>query len=67
VYLYEGETYLVDKVDFEQQLAMVHYAPSLPWITRQRDYTDIDGVKTYRTIHVLNSGSVCHFGDVRSK
>jgi len=61
VYLHQGETYLVDHLDLDDAVALVH-ADDPDWSTSAREITDIRVVETLRT---ADSGPVSlHFGIV---
>jgi DEAD/DEAH box helicase domain-containing protein len=61
VYLHQGETYLVDVLDLDDSVALVHGAEP-DWTTSARDVTDIAVVETLRSLrrHELEM----HFGTV---
>ncbi|KAF5098887.1 hypothetical protein D0Z00_001873 [Geotrichum galactomycetum] len=46
VFIHQGYTYLVKSVEPDARYALVARRDGLSWITRQRDYTDIDPAKT---------------------
>lgn len=46
VFIHQGCTYLVKSVEPDARYALVARRDGLSWITRQRDYTDVDPAKT---------------------
>lgn len=46
VFIHQGCTYLIKSVEPEARYALVMRHDGLSWITRQRDYTDVDPAKT---------------------
>ncbi|MBE3001843.1 DEAD/DEAH box helicase [Nocardiopsis sp. HNM0947] len=63
VYLHQGETYLVDDLDLDEGVALVH-AEDPPYSTWARDTTDITVRRTLRS-QTWPSGAVVHFGEVQ--
>jgi DEAD/DEAH box helicase domain-containing protein len=61
VYLHQGETYLVDSLDLEEAVALVH-ADDPDYSTSARDVTDIAIVETLRT--QVHDGVELSFGTV---
>ena len=49
VYLHQGETYVVDELDLDASVALVH-AEDPPWSTHARDVTDVQVVSVVRSI-----------------
>jgi DEAD/DEAH box helicase domain-containing protein len=49
VYLHQGETYVVDGLDHESSVALVH-AEDPPWSTHARDVTDLRVLSVTRTV-----------------
>jgi DEAD/DEAH box helicase domain-containing protein len=49
VYLHQGETYVVDDLDLESSVALVH-AEEPEWSTHARDVTDLEVVSVARTV-----------------
>ncbi|MDQ6875276.1 MAG: DEAD/DEAH box helicase [Actinomycetota bacterium] len=61
VYLHRGASYLVDSLDLDEAVAMVH-AEEPDWTTSARDITDIRVVEALRSRHLGSVG--LHFGTV---
>jgi DEAD/DEAH box helicase domain-containing protein len=61
VYLHQGESYLVDDLDLDDSVALVHAAEP-DWTTSARDITDIAVVETLRSLHRPELD--LHFGTV---
>ncbi|MCW2715975.1 MAG: box helicase domain protein [Frankiales bacterium] len=61
VYLHQGESWLVDRLDLEASVALVH-AEEPDYTTSARDITDISVVETLRTRSF--DGVTLHFGTV---
>jgi DEAD/DEAH box helicase domain-containing protein len=49
VYLHQGETYVVDELDLDNSVALVH-AEDPDWSTHSRDVTDLQVVSVARTV-----------------
>ena len=61
VYLHQGEAYVVDSLDLEDSVALVH-RDNPEWTTQARDLTDITIVDTSRSRRA--GGLAVHFGTV---
>jgi len=61
VYLHRGASYVVDSLDLDEAVAMVH-AEEPDWTTSARDITDIRVVEALRSRHLGSVG--LHFGTV---
>ena len=65
VYFHEGKSYVVQYVDFQGDGKALLKRQDVDYITKQRDYTDVDGVTVFASTGV-QSGQVCSYGEVRS-
>jgi DEAD/DEAH box helicase domain-containing protein len=63
VFIHQGCTYLVKSVEPDARYALVARRDGLSWITRQRDYTDIDPAKT---LSVSSHGKLLQAGSQSS-
>jgi len=61
VYLHQGDTYFVNKLDIAKKIALVE-PTSVPYFTQAKDVTDVSVIKTYQKVF-HGSAEVC-FGQV---
>ncbi|KAH8923151.1 P-loop containing nucleoside triphosphate hydrolase protein [Atractiella rhizophila] len=64
VFLHQGRSYLVGEVDHDRKLAMVR-RKDVDWITRQRDFTDVDAMETRRIREIKGGTARAYYGKVR--
>lgn len=64
VYLHEGQSYIVHYADLAVERKALLQKQNVNWITKQRDFTNVDGIHI-RQSHPLKSGIDVHYGDVR--
>ncbi|KAI3637034.1 hypothetical protein MIR68_004740 [Amoeboaphelidium protococcarum] len=62
VYMHQGQTYIVQYADFHSLTAGV-LLQNVNYITRQRDFTDVNSQKAQLT-QALSNGNIASYGDV---
>lgn len=63
IFFHQGQTYLVKEVDHDRKLAKVE-AATIDYSTRQRDYTNVDGIEALAIRELANTTSVVTYGTV---
>lgn len=66
IFIHQGRTYLVEECNIDKRYAKVHLV-RVDWTTTQRDYTDVDVIKTDASKRIENTKNLVCYGQVKGK
>ncbi|CAO3650845.1 unnamed protein product [Cunninghamella blakesleeana] len=66
IFIHQGQTYLVEELNVEFRYAKVHLT-RVDWITRQRDFTNVNVLETLMKRENLNRSTWIYFGRVEKE
>lgn len=66
IFIHQGRTYLVEECHIDKRYAKVHLV-RVNWTTTQRDYTDVDAIKTDASKQIMETKNLVCYGQVRGK
>ncbi|KAG9125889.1 hypothetical protein FRC07_005747 [Ceratobasidium sp. 392] len=64
VYMHQGQTFIINEVNHDQKLARM-IKTDVNWITRPRDFKDIDAIQTFRIRAIRKSTKQAFYGSVQ--
>lgn len=64
IFIHQGRTFLVEECNIDQRYAKVHFV-RVDWTTTQRDYTDVDAIRTESSRHIANTNNFISYGEVK--
>ncbi|RCH84904.1 hypothetical protein CU098_005141, partial [Rhizopus stolonifer] len=64
IFIHQGRTYLVEECNIDKRYAKVHLV-RVDWTTTQRDYTDVDVIKTDASKRIENTKNLVCYGQVK--
>ncbi|KAG1351765.1 hypothetical protein G6F62_002886 [Rhizopus arrhizus] len=64
IFIHQGRTYLVEECHIDKRYAKVHLV-RVNWTTTQRDYTDVDAIKTDASKQIMETKNLVCYGQVR--
>lgn len=66
IFIHQGKTYLVEELNVELRYAKVHLT-RVDWITRQRDFTNVNILETLMKKEILSHPMWIYFGKVEKE